>query len=172
MRLEVIEAFGKRIRYFNTFGGNSVSCAVAHAVLKAIKVGRRLVLISATGHEGQILKIRPPLVFSSKNAKLFRATLDEVLTALWRAPPADLPVQACGRWDEGCLIEPTPSVSAPFAALSTTLSGETLHMASGKEVLIAESDVDCCRRSLRIGHVLDVALVHRRRVAASSGNPR
>ena len=37
-------------------------------------------------------------------------------------------------------------------------------MASGKEVLIAESDVDCCRWSLRIGHVLDVALVHRRKV--------
>jgi 4-aminobutyrate aminotransferase-like enzyme len=25
---EVIEAFGKRIRYFNTFGGNPASCAV------------------------------------------------------------------------------------------------------------------------------------------------
>ena len=171
MRPEVIEAFGKRIRYFNTFGGNPVSCAVAHAVLKVIKAGRRLVLISATGHEGQILKIRPPLVFSSKDAKLFLATLDEVLTALWRTPPAGLPVQARGRWDQGRLIEPTRSVSAPFAALSTT--EKTLHMASGKEVLIAESDVDCCRWSLRIGHVLDVALVHRRRVdAASSGNPR
>ena len=42
MRPEVIEAFGKRIRYFNTFGGNPVSCAVAHAVLKVIKAGRRL----------------------------------------------------------------------------------------------------------------------------------
>jgi 4-aminobutyrate aminotransferase-like enzyme len=145
---------------------------VAHAVLKVIKAGRRLVLISATRHEGRILKIRPPLVFSSKDAKLFLATLDEVLTALWRTPPADLPVQARGRWDQGCLIEPTRSVSAPFAALSTTLSGETLHMASGKEVLIAESDVDCCRRSLLIGNVLDVALVYRRRVAASFGNPR
>jgi hypothetical protein len=83
------------------------------------------VLISATGHEGQILKILPPLVFSSKDAKLFLATLDEVLTALWRTPPADLPVQACGRWDQGYLIEPTRSVSARFAALSTTLSGES-----------------------------------------------
>ena len=119
MRPEVIE--GKRIRYFNTFGGNPASCAVAHAVLKVIKAGRRLVLISATGNEGQILKIRPPLVFSSKDAKLFLATLDEVLTALWWTPPAGL--QARGRWDQGRLIEPTRSVSAPFAALSTTLSG-------------------------------------------------
>ncbi len=124
LRPEVIEAFGKRIRYFNTFGGNPASCAVPHAVLKVIKAGRRLVLISATGNEGQILKIRPPLVFSSKDAKLFLATLDEVLTALWRTPPAGLPVQARGRWDQGRLIEPTRSVSAPFAALSTTLSGE------------------------------------------------
>ena len=59
-----------------------MSCAVAHAVLKVIKAGRRLVLISATGNEGQILKIRPPLVFSSDDAKLFLASLDEVLTAL------------------------------------------------------------------------------------------
>src|SRR5450631_78997 len=66
----------------------------------------------------------PPLVFSSKDAKLFLATLDEMLTALWRTPPAGLPVQARGRWDQGRLIEPTHSVSAPFVPLSTTLSGE------------------------------------------------
>ena len=75
LRPEVIEAFGKRIRYFNTFGGNPVSCAVAHAVLKVIRAGRRLVLISATGMKAD-LKIRPPLAFSSKDAKLFLATLD------------------------------------------------------------------------------------------------
>ena len=98
---EAIAAFGKRIRHFNTFGGNPASCAVAHAVLKVIKAGRRLVLIGATGNEGQILKIRSPLVFSSKDAKLFLATLNEALTALWRTPPAGLPVQARGRWDQG-----------------------------------------------------------------------
>jgi acetylornithine/succinyldiaminopimelate/putrescine aminotransferase len=38
---EVIEAFAKRIRHFNTFGGNPASCAVAHAVVKVIKAGRR-----------------------------------------------------------------------------------------------------------------------------------
>jgi hypothetical protein len=69
--------------------------ALAHAVLKVIKAGRRLVLISATGNEGQ--KICPPLVFSLKDAKLFLAALDEVPTALWRTPPAGLPVQARGR---------------------------------------------------------------------------
>jgi hypothetical protein len=49
LRPEVIESLGKRIRYFNTFGGNPVSCARVHAVLKAIKAGRLLVLISANG---------------------------------------------------------------------------------------------------------------------------
>lgn len=144
-RPQVIEAFGKSQRYFNTFGGNPVSCAVALAVLKVIKAERlqenalavgtelaqglralaakhdligdvrgsglfigvelvrdrrtkipasdeaarvvndmraRRVLISATGQEGHILKIRPPLVFSSDDAKLFLATLDEVLAGL------------------------------------------------------------------------------------------
>jgi 4-aminobutyrate aminotransferase-like enzyme len=42
----------------------------------------RRVLFSATGHQGHILKIRPPLVFSSDDAKLSLASLDEVLTAL------------------------------------------------------------------------------------------
>ena len=121
MRPEVIEASGNRFRYFNTFGGNPVSCA-GPCGSEGHQAGGRLVLMSATGNEGQ--KIRPPLVFSLKDAKLFLATLDEVPTALWRTPPAGLPVQARGRLDQGHLIEPTHSVSAPFAALSTTLSGE------------------------------------------------
>jgi 4-aminobutyrate aminotransferase-like enzyme len=36
-RPDVIAAFGANQRYFNTFGGNPVSCAVAHAVLKVIR---------------------------------------------------------------------------------------------------------------------------------------
>ena len=45
---------------------------------------RRRVLISATGQEGHILKIRPPLVFSADDARLFLSTLDEVLATLGR----------------------------------------------------------------------------------------
>lgn len=37
MRPEVVAEFGRDIRYFNTFGGNPVSCAVAGAVLDVIK---------------------------------------------------------------------------------------------------------------------------------------
>ncbi|KUL92777.1 4-aminobutyrate aminotransferase [Bosea sp. WAO] len=40
----------------------------------------RRVLISAAGPAANVLKIRPPLVFSKENADLFLATLDEVVT--------------------------------------------------------------------------------------------
>ena len=144
LRPEVVAEFGRDIRYFNTFGGNPVSVAVADAVLGVIKreglqanalaVGNHLaaglrrlgqrygligdvrgsglfigaelvrdgaktpataetaqvvnglrqrrVLISATGPAANILKIRPPLVFSQENADLFLDTLGEVLSAL------------------------------------------------------------------------------------------
>ncbi|MBT8767284.1 aspartate aminotransferase family protein [Metapseudomonas boanensis] len=36
-RAEVIERFGRSVRYFNTFGGNPVSCAAAKAVLDVIQ---------------------------------------------------------------------------------------------------------------------------------------
>ena len=39
------------------------------------------VLISATGPQGHVLKIRPPLVFSDSDAALFLDRLDAVLTA-------------------------------------------------------------------------------------------
>jgi len=131
----VIEAFGTRARYFNTFGGNAVAAATAMAVLEVIegeglqanaarvgayfrdgllalaaqhdslgplrsaglflgqdivtdgqpdaaKAGRIVnhlrqnhILISATGAQGHVLKIRPPLVFTTQN-------VDQVLQGL------------------------------------------------------------------------------------------
>ncbi|WP_445490901.1 aspartate aminotransferase family protein [Rhodopseudomonas sp. RCAM05734] len=144
-RPEILDSFGKRTRYFNTFGGNPVSCAVGMAVLDVIEneslidnardvgaylrdglrglanmheiigdirgaglfVGVELVtdratknpataataklvnglrekriLISAAGPHANVLKIRPPLVFSRENADQFLASIDEVLTGL------------------------------------------------------------------------------------------
>ncbi|MBN8941263.1 MAG: aminotransferase class III-fold pyridoxal phosphate-dependent enzyme [Rhizobiales bacterium] len=146
-RPDILETFGRRTRYFNTFGGNPVSCAVGMAVLDVIEdqglvanaktVGARLmdglrqiakrheligdvrgaglfvgaelvtdretrqpatletarlvnglrdkrVLISAAGPAANVLKIRPPLVFSSDNADLFLTAVDEVLTDIAR----------------------------------------------------------------------------------------
>lgn len=144
-RPEVLETFGQRLRYFNTFGGNPVSCAVGMAVLDVIEgeglqenarvVGNHLrdglaalaqrypiigdvrgaglfvgvelvkdrgtlepateetaalvnglrerrVLISATGPAANILKIRPPLVFSKDNADLFLTAVDDTLAQI------------------------------------------------------------------------------------------
>ena len=141
VRPEVGEAFGRTSRYFNTFGGNPVSCAVGAAVLDVMEgeslrastrevglyfksglqrlanvhaaigdvrgVGLylgveflvderadlaetyaadvvnalrdRRILVSATGPKGNVLKIRPPLVFGKEHVDLFIDALDEVL---------------------------------------------------------------------------------------------
>jgi 4-aminobutyrate aminotransferase-like enzyme len=136
-RPAVLEAFGRNMRYFNTFGGNPVSCAAGMAVLDVIEseglvenargVGNllksaiedmrsrreaisqvrgiglylgveivdgegvpsrdraaaivdamreRRVLISATGKDGNVLKIRPPLVFQEQHAAILADALD------------------------------------------------------------------------------------------------
>lgn len=145
VRPEVMAAFGRQSRYFNTFGGNPVSMAAATAVLdviqkdglqqNALEVGAYLrtglsalgkkhsmvgdvrgaglfigfellldrslrtpatavasqvvnglrrngVLLSATGPDAHVLKIRPPLVFSKENADLLVSRLDSVLSAI------------------------------------------------------------------------------------------
>ncbi|MGI4941167.1 MAG: aspartate aminotransferase family protein [Janthinobacterium lividum] len=143
MRPEVVEDFGRKARYFNTFGGNAVSCAAALAVLNVIErdglvahardvgaylkdrlehlaerqeaigdvrgaglfVGveivsaragktpdpattaklvndlrRKRILISAAGPHANVLKVRPPLVFSKSNVDFFIDALEKVLT--------------------------------------------------------------------------------------------
>jgi len=145
LRPELAQGFGAAMRYFNTFGGNSVAMAAAQATLDVIQdegllsnaqsVGsyfkdcltqlaqrhdiigdvrgaglylgvelvhdrasraphaaaathvvnalrQRRVLISATGFDGNILKIRPPLVFAREHVDRFVTTLDAVLTQL------------------------------------------------------------------------------------------
>lgn len=144
LQSHLLDKFSSNSRYFNTFGGNAVSCAAGLAVLKTIKnqrlqtnslqVGNYLkqrlqdlsskypciaevrgaglfigveidsrdqrlettqdlakkivnnmrekrVLISAAGVNANILKIRPPLVFSRENADVFIERLEEVLNS-------------------------------------------------------------------------------------------
>jgi 4-aminobutyrate aminotransferase-like enzyme len=144
-RPELLEEFGRKSRYFNTFAGNPVSCAAASAVLDVIerddllknaasvgalllqglkaiardtpsigdvrgaglflgvefvtdhttrgpapelalsvvnRLRERNVLISASGPHGNVLKIRPPLVFTVDHAALFLDTLREVVRDL------------------------------------------------------------------------------------------
>ncbi|CDO34677.1 aspartate aminotransferase family protein [Novosphingobium sp. KN65.2] len=146
-RHDVVEKFGRSSRYFNTFAGNTVSCAAAVAVLQVIRrdkimdnareVGAYLlekvsalrsrhecmghvrgaglfvaadinaekamqissgaltasvvnamrddgVLISACGEDHNILKIRPPLIFTRDNVDHFVEVLDKALEASTR----------------------------------------------------------------------------------------
>lgn len=144
---DLINAFRGDVMYFNTFGGNPVSCAVAQAVLDVIqeeqlvknaeevgaylrrglralqqrhdilgdvrgpglfigaelvcdkstkrpatetarlvvnKMKDRKILISKIGRFDNILKIRPPVIFSKSNADQLLETLDEVLIEVQR----------------------------------------------------------------------------------------
>jgi 4-aminobutyrate aminotransferase-like enzyme len=141
-RPSLFAEFSKRKRYFNTYGGNSVSCAVALAVLHVIRTEKLLenarrsgdylqrelrtlaqrctairdirgaglfiavelaanpasgpsgpaettrvvntmrrlgVLVGATGRNGDVLKIRPPLTFELQHADLLLNALDQTL---------------------------------------------------------------------------------------------
>jgi len=143
-KASLVDHFCEQAMYFNTFGGNPVSCAVGLAVLEVIEneglvahahaVGayvreglerlgqkhdtigdirgrglffgaelvkdrtthepapeytRRIVnalrengvLVSATGRHDNILKIRPPMPFTTDNADLLLTTLDTALAA-------------------------------------------------------------------------------------------
>lgn len=144
-RPEVLDRFGKDMRYFNTFGGNSVSIAAANAVLdvmenqdllgNAQRIGKnrgsglrevardypmlsavrgcglfygvdvvdasgneqadkagaerivnglrsRRVLISSSGKNENVLKIRPPLVFSDSDLQEFLESFRAVMEDL------------------------------------------------------------------------------------------
>ena len=61
------------------YSGNA-DASRASVIVNALR--EEHVLISATGKRGNVLKIRPPLVFSTDNADFFLLALDRVLTAL------------------------------------------------------------------------------------------
>jgi 4-aminobutyrate aminotransferase-like enzyme len=149
-RPELLAEFGRRTRYFNTFGGNPVSAAAGIAVLDVIEseglmenaqrtgaylvkllgqlrarheliteirgvglfVGvelrhggaagapatteaarivnllrERRVLVSTAGPHGNVLKIRPPLVFGADHADLLVESLDQALEKLYLMSP-------------------------------------------------------------------------------------
>jgi 4-aminobutyrate aminotransferase-like enzyme len=129
-RPDLLAAFGRQVRYFNTFGGSSVSIAAAQATLDVLRdenlvenarvVGeylmeqlpgiagvvevrgsglfigvrvagehvalgavndlkRRHILLGESGRDNDVLKIRPPLVFSRADADRLLEGLEAVL---------------------------------------------------------------------------------------------
>ena len=100
---EIATSFGVRLEYFNTFGGNPVSCAAGLAVLgvlereglqdNAERVGKYMsqivnemredgMLISLDGPAANVLEIRPPLPFREEHADQLIASLTSQLEAL------------------------------------------------------------------------------------------
>jgi 4-aminobutyrate aminotransferase-like enzyme len=74
-RGEVLDAFGRTARYFNTFGGNPVSCAAANAVLDVIQGEGLMANCAAVGEYFkaglQGLAERYPLIGDVRGAGLF-----------------------------------------------------------------------------------------------------
>lgn len=145
VRHDIVQSFGRDMRYFNTFGGNSVAVAAAQATLDVIKeeqlmenarvmgdflldgfrdiasrhdrlgdvrgcglyfglemvsdretkatdidtalalvnqLRKQRVLISATGSDANVLKIRPPLVFQKNHATRLLEEVEKAFTQL------------------------------------------------------------------------------------------
>ena len=172
---EIANSFANGMEYFNTFGGNPVSCAVGLAVLdvirdeelqqNALEVGQTLleglhelhakhtligdirgvglfigielvrdrhrlepadleasevvermkncgILLSVDGPLHNVIKIKPPLIFSKADAEFLLSTLDHVLVAM--------PAMESQRVK--CDVRNTPPL--PAASLSTQPEGE------------------------------------------------
>jgi 4-aminobutyrate aminotransferase-like enzyme len=102
-RPEIIESFGKRSRYFNTFGGNPVSCAAGMAVLDVIEGEHLIENASSTGaylREGLLsLSNRYEAIGDVRGAGLF-VGLELVTNRLSKAPATELAAKLVNRLRE------------------------------------------------------------------------
>lgn len=108
-REELTTLFGRRTRYFNTFGGNPVACAVASAVLEVID---REDLVARAGERGQHLRgaltgLAPkhPAIGGVRGAGLFAGV--DIVDADGRPAPALAAAVVDGMRDAGVLIGST-----------------------------------------------------------------
>jgi 4-aminobutyrate aminotransferase-like enzyme len=142
MRPEVAEKFGRDVRYFNTFGANTVSIAAAGAVLDILADQDLVANAAATGGlmlEGmRALMARIPAIGDVRGAGLFLG-LDLVACRESRAPDAALAkrvvnalreegvlISASGPHDNVLKIRPPLTFSAEHAALFLEVLGKTL----------------------------------------------
>jgi len=108
VRPEILESFGREVRYFNTFGGNPVSCAAAQAVLDVIRDeqllerSRRIGTFLADGIRQ--LAERHELIGDVRGAGLFLG-VELVTDRAARTPAADQTRQVVnGMRERGVLI--------------------------------------------------------------------
>ncbi|KTS09103.1 4-aminobutyrate aminotransferase [Methylobacterium radiotolerans] len=142
MQPEVAERFGRDVRYFNTFGANTVSIAAAGAVLDILADQDLVAKAAATGGlmlEGmRALMARIPAIGDVRGAGLFLG-LDLVACRESRAPDTALAkrvvnalreegvlISASGPHDNVLKIRPPLTFSAEHAALFLEVLGKTL----------------------------------------------
>lgn len=107
-RGEVLDAFGRTARYFNTFGGNPVSCAAANAVLDVIQGEALMANCAAVGEYFkaglQGLAERYPLIGDVRGAGLF-VGVELVTDRASKAPATDATARVVnGMRERGVLI--------------------------------------------------------------------
>ena len=139
VRPEVIREFGKTSRYFNTFGGNSVSCAAALAVLEVIEQDRLQENAAAMGEvlmtRLQDLSQRYPLLAELRGAGLMigaaicrdgqpdRGATTQIVNGM-RAE--GVLISSCGRDHNVLKIRPPLIVGAAEIDLFATTLGKVL----------------------------------------------
>ena len=143
VRPEILESFGREVRYFNTFGGNPVSCAAAQAVLDVIRDeqllerSRRIGTFLADGIRQ--LAERHELIGDVRGAGLFLG-VELVTDRAARTPAADQTRQVVnGMRERGVLI----SAAGPLEnilKIRPLLAFEQEH---------AELFVDCLDKTLK-----------------------
>jgi 4-aminobutyrate aminotransferase-like enzyme len=111
VRPEVVEEFGRKARYFNTFGGNTVAIAVASAVLDVIENEGLMENAASVGKylasSLRDLATRFPVIGDVRGAGLF-VGVDIVKDRLSREPDPDAAARAVnGLRENGVLISAT-----------------------------------------------------------------
>ena len=142
MRPEVAERFGRDVRYFNTFGANTVSIAAAGAVLDILADQDLIANAAATGllmlQGMRALMARVPAIGDVRGAGLFLG-LELVTGSDSRTPDPGLAkrvvnglrddgvlISASGPHDNVLKIRPPLTFSAEHAALFLEILGKTL----------------------------------------------
>lgn len=143
VRPQILESFGREVRYFNTFGGNPVSCAAAQAVLDVIRdeqLQERSQRIGAFLADGiRRLAKRHELIGDVRGAGLFLG-VELVTDRAAKSPAADQTRQVVnGMRERGVLI----SAAGPLEnilKIRPLLAFEQEH---------AEMFIDCLDKTLK-----------------------